>query len=337
MTKINISFLTIIKFFAVAVGIIFLYLIRDILVMLFVVVILVVALAPFVNYAEKHKIPRSLATILLYLFIGSAIGLIVYIIIPSFVEQTKHLALNLPIYSNKFYPYYYQFTSYVTDWQQFLNTISQSLGKLTGSIFSVGLAIFGGIASLVTMLVITFYLLVERDSISKFALKAFALAKREHVLNLVEKISFKLGSWLRGQVVVSLTMGIVTTIGMYVIGLPYALTLGVIAALLEIVPIVGPLITGILAVLIALFYGSWIKALLIVGFYILAQLLENHFLVPKVMGKAVGVSPAVILIALLIGAKLGGVLGAIIAIPMAAAIFVVFEIYIQSKLASKHP
>jgi len=118
---------------------------------------------------------------------------------------------------------------------------------------------------------------------------------------------------------------------MYAIGLPYALTIGVLAAVLEIIPVIGPIITGTVAVIIALLAGSWVKALIIVGFYIVAQMLENHFLVPKVMGKAVGVSPAVILIALLIGAKLGGVLGAIIAIPMAAAIFVIIDTYLQAR------
>jgi len=331
MQKFDISFKSIIKFFLVLLGIVFLYFIRDVLVLLFIVVILVTALEPFVNYGEKLKIPRSISTIFLYILIFGLVGLTIYIIIPPLVYQIKNMAINLPHYASNLYPYYHQVSSYISNWQQLLNSVSQSLGQLTGGIYSVSLAIFGGLASIVTMLVITFYLLVEKDSINKFALRTFALAKKEDVLGWVEKISQKLGSWLRGQIIVSLTMGVVTALGMYAIGLPYALTIGVLAAVLEIIPVIGPIITGTVAVIIALLAGSWVKALIIVGFYIVAQMLENHFLVPKVMGKAVGVSPAVILIALLIGAKLGGVLGAIIAIPMAAAIFVIIDTYLQAR------
>lgn len=331
MQKIDISFRSIIKFFLVILGIVFLYLIKDILVLLFIVVVLVIALEPFVNYGEKFKIPRSISTIFLYILIFGLIGLSIYIIIPPLIYQIKNMAINLPHYAINFYPYYHQVSPYISNWQELLNNVSQSLSQLTGGIYSVSLAIFGGLASVVTTLVITFYLLVERDSINKFALKTFALAGKEDVLGWVEKISQKLGGWFRGQIIVSLTMGVVTALGMSIIGLPYALMVGVLAAILEIVPIVGPIITGAVAIIIALLAGSWIKALIIVGFYILAQMLENHFLVPKVMGKAVGVSPAVILIALLIGAKLGGIMGAIIAIPVAAAISVIIETYLQAK------
>ena len=128
-----------------------------------------------------------------------------------------------------------------------------------------------------------------------------------------------MGMWLRGQLFLSFIVGLLVYIGLLILGVKYALVLALIAAILEIIPFIGPTIAAIPAILVGL-TDSWIKALVVVILYFVVQQLENHIIVPKVMQKAVGLNPIVVIIVIMVGAKLGGIVGALIAVPVAAAI-----------------
>lgn len=325
MTKIDLSLSTVLKFFAVLIAIILLYFIRDILVMLFVVIIVVAALDPLVDWGERYKIPRGVSALFIYLVLISLLSLLIYLILPPLIEEIRALALNLPSYIAKITPLYHQLTSSLYDWQRILQTLSQQMGKISGGIYSAGLAIFGGLASALTILVLSFYLLLENRSVKEFVLSLVPTTYKERIIAIGQKIGAKIGGWLRGQVVLSLTVGLLNFIGLLIIGVPFALTLGVLAAVLEIIPIIGPVLSGLIAIVVAFATVGWLKALLVLALYVLVQQLESNLLVPKIMGKAVGLSPVVIIIALLIGAKLAGLMGAILAIPAAAGIAVLIQ------------
>jgi predicted PurR-regulated permease PerM len=320
MNKIEISTGTIIKFFLVLIAIIFLYFIKDVLLLIFIAIVIIAALEPMVDWAESRKIPRLLSTSFLYLVFLGLIGLVFYLLIPPLVEQIGNLANNLPDYVSKITPIYHQIANHLPNWQQILENISRQLGQISGSIFSVGAVIFGGIFSLITVLVLSFYALVGKTRLNQFIVYLFPENKQKRVLEIIHKIIAKIGQWFRGQLLLSFTMGVLVTVVLYVLGVPYALTIGVIGAILEVIPFIGATLTGAIAVILALLAGSWIKALLAVVAYIILQEIETHFLVPKIMGKAVGLSPIIIIVALLIGGKIAGIIGALIAIPVAAAI-----------------
>jgi predicted PurR-regulated permease PerM len=205
-----------------------------------------------------------------------------------------------------------------------LGALTQSLGSITGSFISITTSVVGAVVAFFTVLFLTIYFLIDEQVFTKFLSSAIPQSKKEKVATVTNKISTKIGEWLRGQLLLCLTIGILVYIGLSIIGVKYALALAVISGVLEILPVVGPIISGVLAAIISLSISP-LTALIVVVFYILLQQLENNLIVPKVMAKAVGLPPAIIIIAILIGGKLLGVVGALLAVPLIAIIYVVFQ------------
>lgn len=326
-TKLEISTWTFVKFFGVIIGFWLLYAVRDILVLLFIVLILVAAFKPGVQFLVNNKIPRILAAVIIYFLILLGVSLIIYIVVPPIVEQIRELANNLPFLIAKFTPTYQVIAERTAESQNILSTLSSQLQKLTSGFLSATLTLFGGIISALTVFVLSFYLLIEERGVEKFIALSIPLHHKERFIRILNKIDEKIGNWLRGQVVLSLIIGILDFVALTLIGIPYALTLAVLGGLLEIVSFVGPLVSLVLAALIALTTGSILKVILAIAIYLIIQQIENQLIVPKLMSRAVGLSPIIIILALLIGAKLGGTLGAVIAVPLAAVISVVSAEY----------
>lgn len=320
--KIDISTATLFKFFGIIILIAFLFAIRNVILMLFVVLIIVVALDPLVAKLEKSKVPRWISAFFIYLAIISFFILAFYLIIPPVVEQIAAFTNNLPYYTDQISPLYKSITAHVTDWQKILGTVSQNLNGVTSSIFDATKIFFGGIASFVTIIIISYYLLLERPQAEKFLISLIPEKKRDLAAKIIEGIGYKIGGWMRGQFSLSFIMGTSTAIISALAGIPYALVLGLIAALLEIFPVVGVTIVGILVVSSTWFFGGFIKAMIVLAVFVGLHQLESSVFIPKIMGKAVELSPAVILAALLIGGTLAGIPGAILAIPAAAGIAV---------------
>jgi predicted PurR-regulated permease PerM len=205
-----------------------------------------------------------------------------------------------------------------------ITTLTSSLGSITSSFISITTSVVGAIITFFTVLVLAIYFLVDEQIFTKFLLSVTPDNKEQKVTALINKISNKIGEWVRGQLLLGLVIGVIVYIGLSIIGIKYALTLAVISGVLEILPIIGPIISGVLAALVGLSVSP-ITALIVIIFYILVQQLENNLVVPKLMAKAVGLPPAIIIIAILVGGKLLGVIGALLAVPVAAIAYVIFE------------
>jgi predicted PurR-regulated permease PerM len=191
------------------------------------------------------------------------------------------------------------------------------------------------VAAIFTIFILTFYLLLDEKNVKNFISNILPSEYQEQIIAVINKIAVKVGSWFRGQVFLGLIIFVIDYIGLTILHVPYALILAIIAGLLELIPTVGPFIAGLIAAFVALTISPWL-ALLVICLFLAVQFVENIIIVPKVMQKAVGISPVVILIALLIGGKLMGVIGAILAIPLAASLSVVIlEWPTISKLFAK--
>lgn len=328
--KIEITTSTILKFFGILIGLLLLWYLKSVIALLFVVLIIISALGPIIDKWEKYKIPRWLGAILIYLIVIAFIFLIAYLIIPPLAHQIVDLANQLPDYIQKIEDSF----SFLKDnsarekvletLQSNLSNISQNLAKASGGILSTTLAVFGGITSFVIGAVLVFYLLLAKNEITEGILTFIPKKNRAVVQRVGKEIIAKLGAWARGQFVLSVIVGLVSGVALKIIGVPYALILGIVAGLTEFIPTVGPIIGAIPAILIALGVSP-IKAIIVVIVYILIQQLESNILVPNVMKKAVGINPAIIIIAILIGAELGGVVGMILAVPVAAIIAIIMR------------
>jgi predicted PurR-regulated permease PerM len=317
--KIDISSRAIIKVVAVLALLYFLFYIREVLVLIFISIILVAAFGPVVK-KWSTKIGKPLSIVALILILLAAIAGVFYLIVPPLVDQIRQFSQSLPNLVDQISI----IRSHFPWLEKGFSSLTQSLGNVTGSFISITTSVFSAVVAFFTVLVLTVYLLIDEQAFTKFFSKVVPEDRSKDFASLIDKISSKAGSWLRGQLLLCLIIGVVAYIGLSIIGVKYALTLAVISGILEIIPIIGPIVSGTLAAIVSLAISP-LTALVVVIFYILLQQLENNLIVPKIMEKAVGLPPAIIIIAILIGSKIIGITGALLAVPVVAILYVLFQ------------
>ena len=326
----NFSTITILKIVAVLGALYLLFLISDIIGLLFASFILASAIAPAVNYLHKFKIPRALGVLLIYfLIIGFTTG-VVYLIIPAIISESKELGNNLPRYINEVSSVFGSVKNYTLahDWpiniQDTLNNLTSNMQGATTSIFNTVTGFFGGIFSGFLILVITFYIIMEEDALKRRIWTFVSPKKQTRVLKIINDVQLKIGLWFRGQLLLCFIIFLLTYMSLLIFDVKYALILAIIAGILEAIPYFGPSLASIPAIFIA-FAQSPLLALFILFVYIIIQSVENNILVPKIMERAIGLDPIVSIISLMIGFKLGGILGALLAIPVATSLSVIIS------------
>jgi predicted PurR-regulated permease PerM len=302
--KIEISHKTITFTIFLLISLAFLYQIRSIILLLFVAIIFMSALSPIVDRMEKLKLPRGLSVILLYILIWSVVSFGIASLVPPLVEQSSRFISRLP-----------QDVTQLTGGKFDLSIFQPQLSALPEKILRLAVGAFNNVITLFTFMVIVYYLIIERKNLKKYLTFLFGDGDREkHAEAFIDKLEHKLGSWMRGQLALMVIVGLMSYIGLTFLGVEFAIPLAFLAGLFEIIPNVGPTISMIPAVLVAL-GSSPILGLAVFALYLIIQQLENNLIVPKVMSKAVGLSPLVIIVALLTGFKAAGVAGAVLAVP----------------------
>ncbi len=332
----DISWMSIIRVLVVLVGFILIVDLLDVFMTLFVVVILHAALSPLVDKIKiRFNIPRIMSILLIYLGMVLVVGMIGYLVIPPVIDQVQNLPLKLETYSVKINDLFGSFSgeSALTS-PSSLQSASSTFGNVASTIFKSAGNVFGGLTTVFYILILTLFLLLEEDGIRRFFVSLMPISEKAYIVEVSKKIGDKMGAWVLGQLTLMGVIGLMTTIGLFVLRVDYALTLGVLAGLLEVIPTIGPIISAIPAVAIAYLTGSPWLAFAVMIFYIIIQQLENQIVVPKVMQKALGISPFVTLVALLIGGKLAGIMGVLLAVPAVATISVLTKEYptIKKKL-----
>lgn len=304
--KIEISHKTIIftVFFLVTLWL--LYQIRHVLVGLFVSLILMTAINPTVDRLEKIKIPRFLAIFLIYLLILAVVGLIIAGITPPLIDQTTILVPRLPRY--------FEQLGFLSISQGLIENQVSQLGSIPANLLKISLSVFSNLLSIFVVLVITFYLLLERKNLNRYLHVLFAGNGEDKAERLISEIEKQLGGWVRAQLFLMAIIGLVSYVGLRLLGIDSALPLALLAGLLEVIPNIGPTLSAIPAVLFGLIISP-VMGLAVAALYFLIQQVENSFLVPQIMSQEVGVNPLVTIISLAIGFKIGGVTGAVLAIP----------------------
>lgn len=314
------------------------FLIRDVLALFVIAIVLSSAFDPMVHWLSKVKFPRALSITIIYLVFLSIITVVVVMLAGPISQQIVEI-------SNSFPQIYAKFNALLDSLHRLegvnvnstpssggtsLTQLAQSLSQIGSGIFNAVTSVFGGILSFFMVLVITFYLVIEEDGVKKFITNIFPSNKKQQVHDLVEKIQERLGMWFRGQMMLSLIIFVAVYIGLVFLKVKYALLLAVLAGLLEIVPILGPWLSALIAVFFA-WSDGFNKALSTGILYFVIQQLENHIIVPKVMGRSTGLNPIVVILAILTGGRLAGVIGALLAVPVATALSVYFEYIMADK------
>lgn len=306
--KIEISYKTIVFTVLFLLSLWILYQVRDVIFLFIVSFIVMSGMRPFVNVLEKIKLPRPLAILIVYIFFFSLVAVSLLLIVPPLVNQSQKLFKEIGSYVSAVLPFIDISPQRITDQIPFL---SQNVLKITTGIFST---LFG----LFSFFIFTFYFLLERRHLRHFLDNLIGEEAERKIVGVFRKVEKRLSSWVVGQFALMMIIGFATYIGLTLLGVELALSLAIIAGILEIVPIIGPVISAIPAVLIALTVSP-VLALAVVALYFIIQQIENNVVVPLVMRKAVGLPPLVTITALMIGGKLAGIIGLVIAIPVLVA------------------
>ncbi len=305
VSKIEISHKTIIFTLVLLASIWLVLQIRDILFLIFIAFIIMSALHPLVDWMSSKRIPRFLAVLLVYIVVFGIVGFSIAGTIPSLVSETSSFGQDFPKVISALLP----------NLNIDLNSLTQQIAPIGENLVKVTIGIFSNIISLLMVLVFSFYFLLERKHAEKIASGFVGNIKANSFITVVHRIEARLGSWMMGQLFLMFSVGLLSYIGLLLLGVKFALPLAIIAGILEIVPNIGPIVSAIPAILIAVSVSP-VMALSVLILYLVIQQLENNIIVPLVMKKSVGLSPIITIFSLLVGGRLAGVAGAVLAVPI---------------------
>jgi predicted PurR-regulated permease PerM len=332
----GISTRAIFKVAIIVIGILLIYFLRDVIVALFISFVIASALDPTVDRWQHKKIPRWVSVLVILTLVLGFLGFVILLMIPPIKSQIDQLTNNIPVVMDQFKDLKDLAVQYnlIDSSQSFLQTVGNWLGGVAGGISSQISQAFGGILTIITIVVLSAYLVTQEKGVKNFVKAISPLKYRPYIMYLTDRVQRKMGSWLRGQLLLMVIVGGLTYLGLWLMGVDYALLLAALAGFLQIIPIIGIPIAIIPALIIA-FTQSPILALFVLILYIVLQQIENHVLTPRIMQKAVGLNPVFVILALLIGYKLAGLLGVILSVPAATAVAVFVKDFYDYKIDHK--
>ncbi len=311
-TRITITSGTVVRTLLILILVAFLYYIRDIVLVVLVAIVIASAIEPAARWCGRRKIRRLPAIIGIYVIVALALAGLFVFFVPSLLSEALTYLNNLPDSIN--------FADSTFSIKDFIETTKYAISGTGAGAFRTASFIFGGALSFILMIVLSFYLAVQEDGVGSFLKIVSPVRHHDYVINLWKRSQKKIGYWMQGQMLLGLIVGILVYLGLMVLGIKHALLLASIAAVFELIPIFGPILSAVPAVLIALVNSGVTQGLLVIGLYLIIHQFENHLLYPLVVRKIVGISPMVVILALVIGLKLAGVLGAILAVPISSAL-----------------
>jgi predicted PurR-regulated permease PerM len=295
---------------------------RPMLILIGLAVFLAVGLEPAVSLLVRHRLRRGFAVIIVVVLILGIVAGFLAAAIPALVTQGTGIVKNIPTWVQQANDHHSllgrlndQF-KIVDKIQSVLNSSSQSIA---GGVVGAGVVVFSAVTDTLIVLVLTLYFLADMPRIRRLVYRLFPESRRPRAILIGDDIASKVGGYVLGNLVVSLVAGLLTFGWLLAFGVPYAFLLSIMVALLDLVPVIGSTVAGIVVALVALTVSLPV-CLATVGFFIVYRLLEDYLLVPRIIGRAVEVPALVTVVSVLIGGALLGIIGALVAIPAAAAV-----------------
>jgi predicted PurR-regulated permease PerM len=311
-----------------------------VLLLVFVAVLLAAGLEPMLGWlrARLPVVGRAGTIIVVYVtFFVTVVGL-AFVVVPAAIGQAERIIQDLPpvfaearAWAENVRP-----AALATSLTALIDSVASGLkppeAPNPDDVVEVGTTVAELVITLATLLTIVFFWLVERPRLQRYVLAFLPQDSRAGARSVWNDVEIRLGLWVRGQLTLMASIGVMTGIAYTLLGVPGALLLALIAAITEAIPIIGPLLGAIPAVLVAATVSPEL-AFIVAGIYVILQFIEGNVLVPIVMRHAVGISPLLVLTSLLIGAAAGGFIGALLAVPIAASV----EIILQRLQAREEP
>jgi predicted PurR-regulated permease PerM len=307
-------------------------------------IVIASAIEPIAIWTKKRNIPRVPTVVFVYVMAALLLSGFFYFLLLPLITEVAGFIKTLTIYSNAVLSgnilsgmfetqnvfgglntpeLLGQLNTYLNDWSAFLSR----------GVFSSLSTVSGGVISFILMIVLSFYLAVQEDGVGKFLRIVTPLTHEAYVVRLWKRSQIKIGLWMQGQLFLGVLVMVLVYLGLLIIGVPHALLLAVIAGVLELIPLFGPVLAAIPAVFIAYTTVDMTTALIVAGLYIVIQQFENHIIYPLVVRKVIGMPPIVSIMALVIGGQIAGFLGIIVSVPIAAVLMEFLDDMEQRKLS----
>lgn len=288
------------------------------LALLFAAVVIAEALAPVITWMEK-AVPRAIAVAGLYLVLLSAVAGILWFVVPDLADQATDLAERLPEVAEEVSGSVDEMTDTAEDAgvpviNDVESTLRDAAAGFSNQIVSFSSTLVSSVAEIVLIGFMSAYWLLSRSAMFSFIRSLAPRERQDTVSGTIESLSGTVGGYVRGEMISAVMIGALSYAGLTIIGVEYALVLALIAAFGELLPVIGPILSAVPAVIVALF-DSPQQALIVAVFYLILQQIESNLIIPNVMRNQADVPPLLTLIAISAGASIGGILGALIAIP----------------------
>ena len=318
---------------AVVAALYFCYLIRAILILIVIAAVLAIAIAPAVNWLNRHKLPRSGAILLVYLAIVGAIFGTGLLVVPPLVSGVQRLSSDLPGYvedlrNNKTFREYDDRYHITRKLKQQASDLPSKLGQAAGRLRDVTVGVFSRLIQLLTILVVAFFLVRDGERLLEFVYRQVPEARARRFRKVAGDISDAISGYVTGNLAISVLAGLVAYVTLRILGVPFALPLAILMGFFDLIPLVGATLGAVMVGIVVAFAADFPVGVIIWAVVqVVYQQIENNLVQPFVYGKAVELHPLIVIVAILIGAALLGVLGALLAIPAAAAVQAVVRDY----------
>jgi predicted PurR-regulated permease PerM len=309
---------------------------------LLLAVVVVYVLNPVVTALERRGVPRAAGAGVVYVLFICVVALAVSLLVPLVTRQVGQVVDHFPTYVadaqdqiRRVAARFGQEPNFRLDADQIRNWLAagdnrQAVTRYLTGLRSFTTSLLSGLIIFVIGPIMAFYLLVDLPRLQRGAMALVPPARREEMRSLMDRISQAVGGFFRGQLLVALFVGVASSIGLWAVGLPFWLLVGIVAGVFNLVPLIGPFIAGGLAVVIALVGGKPLTALWAALVLLAVQQLDNHLISPNVMSRTVQLHPVVVMLALLVGASFAGLFGMLVIVPLVAVAKIVF-LYLWSR------
>lgn len=316
-----------------------LYLVRAVLLLVFIAGFLAVALGPPVDFFARRRVPRGLSILIVYVCIGVGIFGVGLLVVPPIVDQVQGLSDDIPGYvadlrendTFREYDNKYDISRKINEQAE---TLPNRLGDAAGALQSVTVGVFGALVQLVTVLTMTFFLLLDGGRIVAFAMRARGPDRQERLARVAGNIYRSTAGYVAGNLIISAIAGFTAYFTMLALDVPFAVPLAVLMAFLDLIPLVGATIGGIAIAIVTAFNDFPADTVIWLVVFLVYQQVENNLLQPLVYRRTVDVAPLLVIVSILIGSTLLGVLGALVAIPVAAAVQIVVRDLYEGRRAA---
>ena len=305
----------------------FVFQVSSVLLLAFIALILAAAIAGPVSWLEHRGIPGGLAVVAIYLVVALVLGLLLFLVTPPLLQQLTQLLGSLPATATSVLDQLQALAASFglpSDLSALTGTAVDALRGATGLVAGVPLRLMGAIGDVLMILTLGAFFVLERRRARRWISRILAPGDRAAFVQLVDKAALRLAAYVESQLLIMAVTGIGATVGLTLIGVPFALALGTFAFLTQIIPVVGPFIGGAAMIVVALLQSP-AQAVLTLVLVIGLQQLTGSILLPLLQGRLISISPVVAILAVLCGGTLAGAIGAIVAVPAVAIVSVVLD------------